>query len=180
MSDDLDRIDADPGLDFKSVAKGDHLRLLIDPSGRMQRATQLTTTYHGQIIVGHEGWSTLSNTDPGPLLDWQWPRTFRVSTGRTEEGWVAEFAIALNDLNPEQRPAPGQRWGFNVIRRQLGQGWTSSHHLYTNPRNGPSKPQPGIFENRFNWQQVSTGLEYRYDGPTYRGQILYCGELVFE
>ncbi|MFC1462558.1 glycoside hydrolase family 20 zincin-like fold domain-containing protein [Verrucomicrobiota bacterium] len=178
---DLDQIRTDPGLDFKEVAKGDHIRLLIDPSGMMQRATQLATTFHGQTIVGHEGWSTIRTTDPGPLLDWQWPRKFEVKTGRTADGWVAEFAIALKHIKAEQRPAPGRRWGFNVIRRQLGQGWTSSHHLYSNPRKGArSKPQPGIYENRFNWQQVSTGTEYRYDGPTYRGQILYCGELVFE
>ncbi len=176
---EVDQIRADAGDDYRAVLGGDYLQLVIDPTGLKQQATQLTTTIHGQTIMGHEGWST-SGCDPGPLLDWQWPRSFTVETGTTDGGWVAEFAIALKDLDPQHRPAPGRRWGFNVIRRQVNRRWTSSEHMFHNPRDVGAKPQAGIWQNRFSWQPTATQFEYRYDGPTYRGQMLYCGALKFE
>ncbi|MBF0244032.1 MAG: hypothetical protein HQL31_02000 [Planctomycetes bacterium] len=160
-----DRIIADSGTEIKSVVGGDHVQLIIDHTGLKERGSHLTTTLHGQSIVGNEGHWSGARTDPGPLLDWQWPRTFEVKTAKTKGGWVAEFTIALKDLDPQYRPSPGRRWGFNVLRRRA-----------INDRNFPEV----FFQHRYSWQRTATRQESRNGGACYRGQILFCGALVFE
>ncbi len=67
-------------------------------------------------------------TDEGREFNVDWRGIWRVASARTDDGWVAEFAIPFRSL----RYRPGEpEWGFNVyrmIRRKneevLWQGWT--------------------------------------------------------
>jgi hypothetical protein len=67
-------------------------------------------------------------TDEGREFNVDWRGIWRVASSRTEDGWVAEFAIPFRSL----RYRPGEpEWGLNVyrmIRRKneevLWQGWT--------------------------------------------------------
>ena len=49
-------------------------------------------------------------------LNTEWDSIWRVRTRRTEEGWVAEFAIPFRSL---MFPAGSDSWGFNISRSIL-------------------------------------------------------------
>jgi len=52
--------------------------------------------------------------DDGRVYDVTWDAAWDVATGRTSDGWIAEFAIPLRSML--FRAGSGRSWGFNILR----------------------------------------------------------------
>jgi len=116
----------------------DYLQLNLDVTGEFSNQAYACTTVNGQASCfgfGHK---------------WIEQPLFEVKISKGQDRWTAEFRIPLESVKPEQRPAPGRTWGFNVIRRRAVKG--DSDWSY--------------------WSPLATS------GDKFKGA--YCGTLVFE
>ena len=91
----------------------DAVALLFDGMHDHRNAMVLATNANGAEFDG-------LITDEGREFNVDWRGIWRVASARTDDGWVAEFAIPFRSL----RYRPGEpEWGFNVyrmIRRAAG------------------------------------------------------------
>lgn len=82
----------------------DRIEILLDTFRDQRNAFYFATNPGGTLLDGLAFGNSL-NSD--------WDTIWDVRTRRTDEGWVAEFAIPFKSLN---FPADGGTWGFNVSR----------------------------------------------------------------
>jgi hypothetical protein len=88
-----------------SLGSDDRIEILLDTFRDQRSAFYFATNPSGALVDG----LTYANGE----LNTDWDAIWRVRTARTEQGWVAEFAIPFKSLN---FPAGRSVWGFNVAR----------------------------------------------------------------
>jgi hypothetical protein len=87
-----------------SLGSDDRIEILLDTFRDQRSAFYFATNPSGALVDGLAANGQL-NTD--------WDATWSVRTRRTQQGWVAEFAIPFKSLS---FPAGENVWGFNVAR----------------------------------------------------------------
>jgi len=87
-----------------SLGADDRIEILLDTFRDQRSAFYFATNPSGALVDGLAANGQL-NTD--------WDATWSVRTRRTQQGWVAEFAIPFKSLS---FPAGEDVWGFNVAR----------------------------------------------------------------
>ena len=87
-----------------SLGADDRIEILLDTFRDQRSAFYFATNPSGALVDGLAANGQL-NTD--------WDATWSVRTRRTQQGWVAEFAIPFKSLS---FPAGENVWGFNVAR----------------------------------------------------------------
>jgi len=101
------------------LGSDDRIEILLDTFRDQRNAFYFATNPAGTLLDG----LGFANGD----LNSDWDAIWDVRTRRTEEGWVAEFAIPFKSLN---FPADSSVWGFNVsrtIQRKLEEDrWTGA------------------------------------------------------
>lgn len=106
-----------------SLAADDRLEILLDTFGDQRSAFYFATNPAGALVDG----LAFSNG----LLNTEWDAIWQVRTTRTDQGWVAEFAIPFKSLS---FPAGRESWGFNISRtiyRKLEENRWSGARLET-------------------------------------------------
>jgi len=88
-----------------SLDADDRIVLLLDTFRDQRSAFYFATNPAGALVDG----LTYANGE----LNTDWDAIWRVRTRRTDEGWVAEFAIPFKSLSFPARPGV---WGFNISR----------------------------------------------------------------
>ena len=88
-----------------ALTADDRIEILLDTFGDQRSAFYFATNPAGALVDG------LAFTNG--QLNTEWDAIWRVRTTRTDEGWVAEFAIPFKSLS---FPAERDVWGFNVAR----------------------------------------------------------------
>ncbi|MGH9463975.1 MAG: DUF5916 domain-containing protein [Vicinamibacteria bacterium] len=88
-----------------SLNSDDRIELLLDTFRDQRNAFYFATNPSGALVDG----LTFANGE----LNTDWDAIWHVRTKRTEQGWVAEFAIPFKSLN---FPAGRTVWGFNFSR----------------------------------------------------------------
>jgi len=83
----------------------DRIEILLDTFRDQRSAFYFATNPAGALVDGLAFSNGQLNTD--------WDAIWQVRTSRTDEGWVAEFAIPFKSLS---FPAGQDAWGFNVSR----------------------------------------------------------------
>lgn len=83
----------------------DRIEILLDTFGDRQSAFYFATNPAGALVDGLAYANGQLNTD--------WDAIWQVRTRRTDQGWVAEFAIPFKSLS---FPTGQTVWGFNVAR----------------------------------------------------------------
>ena len=105
------------------LGNDDRIEILLDTFRDRRNAFYFATNPVGTLLDG----LAFSNGD----LNNEWDAIWDVRTRRTNEGWVAEFAIPFKSLN---FPAEGGNWGFNIsrtIQRRLEEDRWSGARLQT-------------------------------------------------
>jgi len=87
-----------------SLSADDRIEILLDTFRDQRSAFYFATNPSGALVDGLVASGQL-NAD--------WDAIWNVRTSRTEEGWIAEFAIPFKSLS---FPAGGTVWGFNIAR----------------------------------------------------------------
>ena len=87
-----------------SLASDDRIEILLDTFRDQRSAFYFATNPSGALVDGLVANGQL-NTD--------WDAIWDVRTRRTDQGWVAEFAIPFKSLS---FPAGQTVWGFNIAR----------------------------------------------------------------
>ncbi|RPI54580.1 MAG: hypothetical protein EHM55_10410, partial [Acidobacteria bacterium] len=101
----------------------DRIEILLDTFRDQRSAFYFATNPAGALVDGLAFSNGQLNTD--------WDAIWQVRTSRTDEGWVAEFAIPFKSLS---FPAGQDAWGFNISRtiyRKLEEDRWSSARLET-------------------------------------------------
>ena len=88
-----------------SLNADDRVEILLDTFRDQRSAFYFATNPSGTFVDGLAFANGQLNTE--------WDAIWQVRTGRTEQGWVAEFAIPFKSLG---FPAGQTVWGFNVAR----------------------------------------------------------------
>jgi hypothetical protein len=105
-----------------SLNSDDRIEILLDTFRDRRNAFYFATNPSGALVDGIASDGQL-NTD--------WDAIWDVRTARTEQGWVAEFAIPFKSLS---FPAGPTAWGFNIARtiyRKLEEDRWSGARLQT-------------------------------------------------
>jgi hypothetical protein len=106
-----------------SLGSDDRIEILLDTFRDQRSAFYFATNPSGALVDGLTFANGQLNTD--------WDAIWQARTRRTEQGWVAEFAIPFKSLS---FPAGRTVWGFNVSRniyRKLEDGRWSGARLET-------------------------------------------------
>jgi hypothetical protein len=88
-----------------SLVSDDRIEILLDTFRDQRSAFYFATNPSGALVDG----LAFANGQ----LNAEWDAIWNVRTRRTDEGWVAEFAIPFKSLG---FPAGSSEWGFNVSR----------------------------------------------------------------
>lgn len=107
-----------------ALASDDRIEILLDTFRDRRNAFYFATNPVGALLDGLAFGNAQLNTE--------WDAIWDVRTRRTDEGWVAEFAIPFKSLT---FPAEGDSWGFNISRtipRKLEEDRWSGARLQTN------------------------------------------------
>ena len=88
-----------------SLSADDRIEILLDTFRDQRSAFYFATNPAGALVDGLAFSNGQLNTD--------WDAIWQVRTTRTEQGWVAEFAIPFKSLS---FPAGQDAWGFNISR----------------------------------------------------------------
>jgi len=88
-----------------SLMADDRIEILLDTFRDQRSAFYFATNPAGALVDG----LAFSNGQ----LNTEWDAIWEVKTRRTDEGWVAEFAIPFKSLS---FPAGQEAWGFNIAR----------------------------------------------------------------
>lgn len=88
-----------------SLAADDRIEILLDTFRDQRSAFYFATNPAGALVDGLAFANGELNTD--------WDAIWRVETTRTDQGWIAEFAIPFKSLS---FPAGETIWGFNIAR----------------------------------------------------------------
>jgi hypothetical protein len=88
-----------------SLRSDDRIEILLDTFRDQRSAFYFATNPAGALVDG----LTFANGE----LNTDWDAIWHVRTGRTDEGWVAEFSIPFKSLS---FPAERSVWGFNFSR----------------------------------------------------------------
>ena len=106
-----------------AVGSDDRIEILLDTFRDRRSAFYFATNPAGALVDGLAFANGQLNTE--------WDAIWNVRTRRTNEGWIAEFAIPFKSLS---FPAGKTTWGFNVARniyRKLEDGRWSGARLET-------------------------------------------------
>ena len=87
-----------------SLSSDDRVEILLDTFRDQRSAFYFATNPSGALVDGLVASGQL-NAD--------WDATWDVRTRRTDQGWIAEFAIPFKSLS---FPSDGTVWGFNIAR----------------------------------------------------------------
>src|SRR5690606_24728157 len=88
-----------------SLNADDRIEILLDTFHDRRNAFYFATNPSGALVDG----LVFANGE----LNTNWDAIWQVRVGRTDVGWVAEFAIPFRSLNFPDRQA---NWGFNLSR----------------------------------------------------------------
>ena len=92
-----------------SLASDDRIEILLDTFRDQRSAFYFATNPSGALVDG-----LVANGQ----LNADWDAIWDVRTRRTDQGWIAEFAIPFKSLS---FPAGRTVWGFNIARTHLSQ-----------------------------------------------------------
>jgi hypothetical protein len=106
-----------------SLMADDRIEIVLDTFRDQRSAFYFATNPSGALVDGLAFSNGQLNTD--------WDAIWQVRTTRTDQGWMAEFAIPFKSLS---FPADADAWGFNISRtiaRKLEEDRWSSPRLET-------------------------------------------------